>query len=253
MTRANKVYEEADLDRWPYRALVGWARAVLGEVRSCCAVDYHHTRPWEWVQQLLVVRPRAGTRVLDVGCGKGLVPFLLRELGCEVECVDPTPPPADWRDALAAAGGRFTTASAFELPFPDRHFDAVVSTCVLEHVANWGPEPSVEEPFLDANARALRETGRVLAAGGLSVHTVDFHGPGGTYYRAPHLREIARRSGLALVDEPAWDMPDDLGHQVSNPTAHPRGSDDWARERAGLLAGTVPVNCTRACLALRRT
>lgn len=67
---------------------------------------------------------RAGSRVLDVGCGPGRHSRALAALGCEVVGVDISAP------FLAAAGpGRWVRADARRLPFTPGSFDAAISIC----------------------------------------------------------------------------------------------------------------------------
>lgn len=99
-------------------------------------------------------RVRPGQRVLDVGCGTGIV---AREIalrvgsGGRVVGIDPSPgmlavaeelaPAVEWRQGVAES-----------LPFPDESFEAVVSQFALM--------------FFDDRRLALREMLRVLAPGG---------------------------------------------------------------------------------------
>ncbi|MFZ0171823.1 MAG: class I SAM-dependent methyltransferase [Acidimicrobiales bacterium] len=98
-------------------------------------------------------------RVLDVGCGTGL---LLRQLASRlpgaVELVGIDPAPGMVEVATAAPGDprlRFLAGTAERLPLPDATFDLVVSTTSFDH---W------------ADQRAgLAECARVLAPGGQLV------------------------------------------------------------------------------------
>lgn len=101
-------------------------------------------------------RPLAGARVLDVGCGGGLVAEVLAKAGARVAGIDRS------RVSLQAARRHHDTgpdspgyacADAEALPFPDAAFDAVVSSDFLEHVHD-----------LDA---VVREMSRVVRPGGV--------------------------------------------------------------------------------------
>jgi arsenite methyltransferase len=102
---------------------------------------------------------RPGERVLDVGCGPGLLAQAMAEAvepGGLVHGIDPSPSMVEMtrRRTAAVAGARVEVGpgEATELPFPDEHFDAVVATQVYEYVA--------------AMPRALTEARRVLVPGG---------------------------------------------------------------------------------------
>ncbi len=92
-------------------------------------------------------------RVLDVGCGEGRFCRRLRERHAvtDVTGIDPTQPllnTALRRDP----DGTYIRADAESLPFPDRHFDLVVSYFTL-----------IDIPDLD---KAVSEMARVLQGGG---------------------------------------------------------------------------------------
>ena len=92
-----------------------------------------------------------GLRVLDIGCGGGLLAEEFARLGCAVTGVDPS------AESLAAARKhatsqglpiRYQCARGEALPFPDASFDAAYCCDVLEHV--------------DDLSRVIAETARVL-------------------------------------------------------------------------------------------
>lgn len=100
-------------------------------------------------------RPLAGLRILDVGCGAGLVAESLAEAGAEVTGLDAAAEPLAVARAHAAAGGlsidyRQGTPEALDLP----PFDAVTALEVVEHVTD-------RAAFCQALARLVRPGGQV--------------------------------------------------------------------------------------------
>jgi ubiquinone/menaquinone biosynthesis C-methylase UbiE len=81
-------------------------------------------------------------RVLEVGCGEGEISRRLHARWGDVTGLDL--PDAGLRGEWAAVGGpSFLHADAERLPFPDAHFDVVVSVEVLEHLRD--PEAGLRE------------------------------------------------------------------------------------------------------------
>jgi SAM-dependent methyltransferase len=107
------------------------------------------------------LRPRAGNRILDIGCGRGTaeVKFArlhlsqLRLFGVDL-VVEET---VAARKATASHNQRagFAAADACRLPFPDNTFDSTFCVAVLQHIR-------------DVN-QAIKEFVRVTAAGGRIV------------------------------------------------------------------------------------
>jgi SAM-dependent methyltransferase len=156
---------------------------------------------------------RAGQEVLDVGCGPGaLTTELVERLGPDaVAAVDPSEP------FVAAArerhpGVRVERASAEELPFPDREFDAALAQLVVHFM---------REPVagLGEMARVTRSAGVVAAcvwdlAGGwgpvspfwaaareLDPNVEDESRLAGA--REGHLTELFHEAGLQEIEETA--------------------------------------------------
>jgi 2-polyprenyl-6-hydroxyphenyl methylase / 3-demethylubiquinone-9 3-methyltransferase len=98
-------------------------------------------------------------RMLDVGCGGGLMAEELARRGASVTGIDPSPASLQVAEAHAKAEGlaiEYRVGRAEALPFEDGSFDLVYCCDVLEHVDN-----------LD---RALAQASRMLSPGGVFVY-----------------------------------------------------------------------------------
>jgi SAM-dependent methyltransferase len=132
------------------------------------------------IQFFLGDSPLLDGRVLDVGCGDGITDLgiALRRPAAEFVGVDPFRGYERLPEILAAAQLpldvlpptlRFLPADANALPFPDDHFDVVLSWGSLEHIVG-------------GYARALAEIRRVLKPGGLFfVHPGLFYSDEGSH------------------------------------------------------------------------
>lgn len=103
-------------------------------------------------------RPLAGTRILDVGCGGGILAEELARRGADVTGIDFSVSSLAAANRHAAKASvrpavRYAACDALSLPFADASFDAVVSSDFLEHVPDLG--------------RCVREMSRVLVPGGV--------------------------------------------------------------------------------------
>lgn len=111
-------------------------------------------------QRVLELFDADGGKVLDVGCGPGVMGHALRERGCDFWGVDPSSRMIEVAEATFSADprARFQVGIATGLDFPDGFFDAVICMGVLERVADDGA--------------ALAEMVRVLKPGGTLIVTV---------------------------------------------------------------------------------
>jgi SAM-dependent methyltransferase len=142
------------------RSIPGWERwlgrvlAALGPLREA-----------GWRSAMGLPAGRRG-RMLDVGCGAGAFPALMRELGWDASGAEPDPAAAEVaRRALGA--GRVHTGTLEELGLPAASFDAITLSHVIEHL----PDP----------VATLRECARLLRPGGCVA------------LATPNTRSLARR------------------------------------------------------------
>lgn len=126
-----------------------------------------------------------GERVLDVGCGTGTLAIAAkRRVGpagavCGIDASPEMIARAAKKARKAGVEIDFRSAAAQALPFPDAHFDAVLSTVMLHHLSRKGREECAREM-----KRVLKPGGRVLAVdfgssereGGLLGHIHHRHG-----------------------------------------------------------------------------
>ncbi len=107
-------------------------------------------------------KPLSELDILDWGCGKGHVSFLLRQRGATVTACDYQSTETDDTDSTFGQATPITKSAgipvdpledAVKLPYPDAKFDVVLSVGVLEHVAN--------------DLESLKEINRVLRSGGI--------------------------------------------------------------------------------------
>ena len=108
------------------------------------------------------LRPKAGMRILDVGCGTGTAEVNLARLRLsQLDMVGVDISVARVRDALTAtrymnATVGFAAADACHLPFPDASFDATFCVAVLQHIGE------VSTALAEA-ARVTKPGGKFLA------------------------------------------------------------------------------------------
>lgn len=167
-----------------------------------------HNRPlFEAVLEATAVG--AGTRLLDVGCGSGMLLTLAAERGAEPSGIDVTP------ELLAIARERLPGADLREgdmesLPFADAAFDAVTGVNAFQ--------------FAGDPRRALAEAARVLRPGGLLAASL---------FAAPeHCQGTVAHEAMAALSPPQTEA-DHAPYLLSAPGALERALADAGLEPAG--------------------
>lgn len=141
---------------------------------------------------------KEGDRVLDVGCGTGSTSIAAAKrvgVSGHVEGIDPSKEMIDRAREKGGACGMtigFQQAAIEALPFPDGHFDVVISSLVFHHLT------------ADVQRVGLEEIHRVLAPGG-RLAIIDFDGGGPMLHRlAAHFSDHAAQG----FDQLALDAKD---------------------------------------------
>lgn len=104
------------------------------------------------------LRPLKGLKVLDIGCGGGLLSEPLARMGAEVTGIDPAPGNVDVARLHAERSGLsidYRAVPAEDLVAAGETFDVVLALEVVEHVADVG--------------LFVRQAGRLVGPGGLFV------------------------------------------------------------------------------------
>jgi ubiquinone/menaquinone biosynthesis C-methylase UbiE len=100
-----------------------------------------------------LVSPRAGERLLDVGCGTGDHLFLYHTKGCHVTGIDPSPYMLDIARQKLGASADLHLGSAEDLPFSDNEFDVVTLMTSLEFTAD--PQTALSEAIRVCRGRVF--------------------------------------------------------------------------------------------------
>lgn len=140
----------------PYRRIARHYDAIVGRPMGIL----HRTG-----QKLCPATP--GTRVLDVGCGTGLLLARYAAAGCAVHGIDLSPRMLARARARLGNTACLLQGDASRLPFTERSFDLVTACMALHEV-----RPEVRDGMLAEMARVVRDQGQVLL--------IDYHpGPCG--------------------------------------------------------------------------
>jgi ubiquinone/menaquinone biosynthesis C-methylase UbiE len=87
---------------------------------------------WVAARQLIEFSPQ--DRVLDVGCGTGLITAEIAKLVKQVVGIDFSKNMIE--NAVTVPNTRYVIADAIKMPFPDKSFDKVMSFTVMQDIEN---------------------------------------------------------------------------------------------------------------------
>jgi len=184
---------------------------------------------------LELLAPRTGERILDLGCGDGVLTEKIVAAGAEVVAVDAAP------DMVAAARARGIDARVMpgqDLTF-DREFDAVFSNAAL----HWMRPP---DAVLDGVRRALKQGGRFIGEMG---------GHNNTAAIIVALSAVFARRGLDAHRLSPWYFPSAAAYRekleasgftvediriVPRPTALPTSIERWLDTFGESFFGALP-------------
>jgi len=94
---------------------------------------------------------------LNIGVGRGALEAMLIEKGVMVSCLDPSEKSIAQIAERHGLGERARVGFSQSMPFPDRHFDVVIMSEVLEHLSD-----EILAPTLDEVLRVLKTDGRFI-------------------------------------------------------------------------------------------
>lgn len=157
-----------------------------------------------------------GQRVIDIGCGTGVMTAAAADLGATAVGIDSSQPYLNYaHHHRSRPGTSFEHGDARAMPYPDASFDAAVSTLVLDVV----PDPT---PIAREMVRVTRSSGTVASA----VHE----------YRGGFAPLTMLLDAAAALDEGGRALRDEM---LSDPLVWPGGQVDLWRSVG--LAGVEEV------------
>lgn len=148
--------DEIEFEKYRTRGAYHWQQISLHPTRSNAFVKARYVHCLALLSG--AVGGLQGKRVLDVGCGDGVLTWRLQRQGASAHGVDASDLAIQLAREMHGKRGsdaEFRTVSGYDTGYPDGHFDAIVSSDVIEHVRD--PD------------RLLGEIRRVLKPGGAAV------------------------------------------------------------------------------------
>jgi trans-aconitate methyltransferase len=183
-----------------------------------------------------LLHPQPGERILDLGCGDGVLTAKLRALGCQVVGVDAS---QELIDAAQRLGLDAILIDGHELNF-DREFDAVFSNAAL----HWMKQPKA----------VIAGVWRSLKSGGRFVGELGGAGNVATIHQALRSAIAARGYDVDAIDP--WYFPTAEAYQeqliaggfevqqielILRPTPLPTGMRGWLETFANPFMQVLPI------------
>lgn len=174
------------------------------------------------------IAPTATMRILDLGCGPGIIVAVLAPLVEEVVGFDLTPEMLRKARERCSQSGvenvRLLLGNAEKLPFKDGTFDAVVTRCTIHHFK----DPRV---VISEMARVTRSSGRVVAVDIVSSEDpkeAELHNALEVLRDPSHVRMLPKsllltmvqESGLRIISDTTWEKErsfDEWAHIANDP------------------------------------
>lgn len=129
----------------------GWEYARVGDYHRQLDPNWSYTptylKKMDFVRRKVLEKGKA-TRILDAGCGEGVLVEEFKQLGYCIEGID-----------LNYASQDVCRGSVLDMPYEDSSFDLVLFLDVLEHLA-YADQP----PALTEISRVLRKGGELIAS-----------------------------------------------------------------------------------------
>ncbi len=118
-----------------------------GDRRICYGGYRYIEGRWEKVARMMAEHYglKAGDKILDVGCGKGFLLYDFTKVvpGIEVFGLDISEYAVE--NAKEEIKDRIQVGNAISLPYPDRHFDLVISLTTLHNLHNYDLDKALRE------------------------------------------------------------------------------------------------------------
>lgn len=197
---------------------------------------------WEYPWVLANLRLKKGLSILDVGCGKSPLQFLLSDLGMHVYGID-SYINTEWhgidrrRAQFFGCNINYRKNSADDITYEDNYFDRVMCVSVIEHCRTINPKfhniVALNKKDLKLHKKIMKEMIRVLKPKGLCVVTLDFYFPNDlilleSNINVKNLIDIegaelyGNKIDLAFPGENNFDYKNILKHKGIHITKYPR-------------------------------